>query len=273
MTRNLVQSLIVLLAVGTASPAVAQNPLPFGKALVPDEMLSSLPLPVGISFGYTHLEEPIDVSDFTLKINGLPLPTGLVTLKDLTHTTNVLTLRIDAWLLPFLNVYGFAGRLTGTAQDVRIGVPVFPIFPGLRLPTNLEVPFAGHMYGLGTTVAAGYRHGFASYDINYAWVTLDVLQGSTPALTQALRGGFRGDVSGVRLAVYAGAFKESIRGLQAGLSLFEGLDSEFGVKARARYPWNALVGTSVEITPHFVVVAEGGFSGRKQFSLMPGVRF
>jgi hypothetical protein len=55
--------------------------------------------------------------------------------------------------------------------------------------------------------------------------------------------------------------------------LIPGLNPDFSLTVTPHQGWDALAGTNLEITKHITVTAEGGFSGRKQFLISPGVRF
>jgi hypothetical protein len=43
--------------------------------------------------------------------------------------------------------------------------------------------------------------------------------------------------------------------------------------ASPQSPWNMLVGANIEITRTLVLTAEAGVGTRKQFTIMPSVRF
>ncbi len=60
-----------------------------------------LPLPFGIGLSYTYIHQNMVVSD--VRIEGHPLNLNI---RDAETTTHTGVFRADAWLFPFLNVYG-----------------------------------------------------------------------------------------------------------------------------------------------------------------------
>jgi len=73
--------------------------------------------------------------------------------------SNYFDLKADAWLFPFLNVFGLVGRgKTDTIVDFSqvdiVGLP-FPL-------TTLPVSFKGTVYGLGFTLVYGTENWFTS---------------------------------------------------------------------------------------------------------------
>ncbi|HAY0261343.1 TPA: hypothetical protein JS297_004728 [Escherichia coli] len=101
------------------------------------------------------------------------------------------TLRLDAWVLPFMNVYGVAGRTKGhSVSDVSIRTPVFT---GGAFPQNLRfrLDYKGMTLGGGTTLVAGTDNWFTSLDMNYTQTRFDVLDGHINAMTLTPRVGYR----------------------------------------------------------------------------------
>jgi hypothetical protein len=264
-----------LVCVGATTVAAGDNPLPLGKKAVPEEYRGSLQRPTGISFGYTHMVDTMAISDFTFALGGQPLPPGAIQVSEATHTTSIFMGRFDTWVLPFLNVYAFAATLNGTASNVAFRVNPIPGMPALPIPSTIAPSYNGHLYGIGATLAGGYKKFFATYDINREWVTLNLFDTTVPALTQAIRSGVRGTLHGANAAVYAGGFHLSLRdAVLSGQNFIPGLPSgTFSLKARPTNAWNTLIGTNIEITRSLSITAEAGLGTRKQFTIMPSVRF
>ncbi|HEU5312035.1 MAG TPA: hypothetical protein VFV24_11330, partial [Candidatus Eisenbacteria bacterium] len=65
-----------------------------------------LPLPFGVGLVYYHLERDIEITDVRLGRNGAP-PTSVSDFAQLDARAVVdnLNVKLDAWILPFLNVY------------------------------------------------------------------------------------------------------------------------------------------------------------------------
>jgi hypothetical protein len=88
---------------------------------------------------------------------------------------DTLMARVDAWILPFLNVYFMGGWLDNDSEvDVTFTVPTFP--PGSG-STNVNVQSGGNLtgsvWGGGLQLAAGYGDFFLMLDGNYIYSELD----------------------------------------------------------------------------------------------------
>ena len=78
--------------------------------------------------------------------------------------------RIDAWLLPFLNVYGFYGSLVNDS-GVELNADLPNPLPNLRLTGRGRL--RGDVKGWGVTMAGGWKEWFAMGDVNRAFSDLD----------------------------------------------------------------------------------------------------
>lgn len=91
-----------------------------------------LPLPFGISFLYSHVKQQQNISNMKVGYNGSGLSIGgnqintyispqdinpsLFRFNNFETDTQTPQLKIDAWVLPFLNVFGTVGALSGTTD-------------------------------------------------------------------------------------------------------------------------------------------------------------
>ncbi len=244
-------------ATAPASPSIAAGYLPIGLSLVPEDMRDALPLPLGISASFFHVSEDLDVKKLALTLNGMPVPPGAVSFDRLTHSTYVYLLRADVWALPFLNVYGFGGYLSGNAEHITVS------FGSTRLP-EFDVAYSGSVAGAGFTLAGGYGPLFATFDLNYSASDVDVLDSTVSTLTIDPRVGWRFDQLPVPVSLYAGAMYEGIQGTQRGTFEEQNLDIGFALAVRAQEPWNALLGAQIELGRHWSLIAEGGLGNRNQ---------
>ena len=115
-----------------------------------------LPLPFGVGLTYTYINQNMVVSD--VKIEGKPLG---VTLRDAETITDTAVFRADAWLFPFLNIYGLVGQTSGVTRPAVV-------FPNGEVLKS-EVRYDRFSYGAGATLAGGYKAWFATVDAN--WTT------------------------------------------------------------------------------------------------------
>jgi hypothetical protein len=252
---------------GTGS-ATSGHVLPLFQDKVPEAYREHVPLPYGVSFTYFRMDERLTLSDPSLVFNGQPIPKQLLQADSVATLTNSYSARFDAWILPFLNVYGTATRISGDATDIRaqlVGFP--PVIPE-------RVSYSGTGYGVGLTVAFGYRAFFASYDWNWNWQTAGVLSNTTVANVQGPRVGVQFTPWGYQGIVYVGAMRQMIRGRQSGSIDLPGAGSlAFDLKAEPEHTWNPAVGAELGLTRQIRANLEAGFGGRKYLLLGAGYRF
>ena len=166
LARSIVACLLAWpIAASAAEPAdslhaaVAATPRKSFLPLLGEEATKrgiELPLPFGAGLVYYHLDRQIEVSDLRLGINGAP-PQSVSQLAKLGSTSVVdnYNLKLDAWILPFLNVYAIAGYVSNHS-DTHVSVTLPPVLPGgptrartLTVPTDIK----GSVGGLGMTLA------------------------------------------------------------------------------------------------------------------------
>jgi len=286
-----------------------------------------LPEPFGVNINYMNIRQNIDVD--SINFNGLSLDGGNIQCKtrscqrafnkifgngpvpldnafkiDVGKTrenSKTETLKLDAWLLPFMNVYGLVGHTEGHSIS-QIGVGVDLPKAGTVHPKNLQnldfrLDFKGTTYGVGTTLVGGIGNGFALMDGNYTQTRFDILDGSINAFTFSPRVGYRFTTPAVdtihlpsgKLNVWVGSmyqdvqqeFKGSLsdltmpsQALQSMVNLANQHDNgRFDVKQHLQSPWNVLLGAQYEITRYFNVTTEIGFAERNSFFVAGEYRF
>jgi hypothetical protein len=127
-------------------------------------------------------------------VNGAP-PTSVSQFARLSSTSRVdnLNAKLDAWILPFVNVYAIAGYVWNES-DTRIEVELPPLLPGgptrrrqVTIPTEIQ----GSVGGVGITLAGGYGPYFMTYDANLAQADLG-FDNRFKAVITSIRGGWNG---------------------------------------------------------------------------------
>src|SRR5262245_38407986 len=88
-----------------------------------------LPLPLGVGLVYYHLDRDILISDVRVGRNGAP-PQSVSDFATLSATSNVenVNLKLDAWILPFVNIYAILGYVFNDSQT-RLDVTLPPLIP------------------------------------------------------------------------------------------------------------------------------------------------
>jgi hypothetical protein len=235
-----------------------------------------LPLPFGASLVYYHLERDIRITDVRIGRGGSP-PTSVSELAQFSSTSRVdnLNLKLDAWIFPFLNVYGLVGWFKNASTTrVHVGIPgrgpLPPVTRDLEVPTTLE----GSVEGLGVTLAGGFPPFFLVVDLNAFVSDLgfdDKLRGSIASV----RSGYAGSVAGMPINVWLSAtywnttttVKSSVSDPVLGEIAFE-------ADQGPRWMWTYGVGGNLRVHPHFELFTEGGvdFHGGWYFVLGPVAR-
>lgn len=119
-----------------------------------------LPKPIGFNLSYMSLEQGIQVD--SIGFSGLHLPNFIrgidMQAEKGKQTSEVVTLRADMWLFPFLNVYALAGKMTGkseTSVNYTVKLP-FGLQKKGRID-NFSLDLDGYLYGGGIVLAGGYE--------------------------------------------------------------------------------------------------------------------
>lgn len=149
------RGLILLLAALLPLSSAADSGLPFLKDKVGDDI--QLPRPWGIGGDFYTMDQNYDIKSLTFALPGvtLPDPSQIKVTNEVAH----LDIQADAWILPFLNVFGILGHVNiDTVVDFsQAEIQGLPISLG-----DLPVKFNGTVYGGGFTLAYGTDKWFAS---------------------------------------------------------------------------------------------------------------
>lgn len=286
-----------------AKPAASHSVLPF----LGDEARKrgyDLPEPFGVNINYMNIRQNINVDSINfngLSLGGHSLDSAFkINVGNTRERSKTETLKLDAWLLPFMNVYGLVGYTDGHSVS-QIGVGI----NGPRkvhTPDNLQnlafqLDFKGTTYGVGTTLVGGVGNWFTAFDANYTQTQFDILDGSINAFTLSPRVGYRFTTPGVdalylpsgNLNLWVGSmyqdvqqeFKGSLSDLNMPSEALQKMvdiankdgNGRFDVKQHLQSPWNVLVGAQYELTRNFNVTTEIGFADRNSFFMAGEYRF
>ena len=256
-----------------------------------------LPEPFGVSYGYMNLRQDIKVDKIGFSSSSgldlgkiLNIETGHTRSKNESHM-----LKLDAWVLPFMNVYGLYGHTKGTSKtnlnnvEAKLGPLTIPI--GKDLPFELD--YKGKSYGGGVTFAGAYNQFFSTLDFNYTRTSLDILDGDITAFVVTPRIGYEfvfepliAGQGNTKVQVWTGAMYQDItqrfKGDVSKLDLPPELnkwmilapdDTKFDVKQHLAHKWNNTVGARVELTRNFNVLTEIGFNNLNSFFISGEFRF
>lgn len=245
-----------------------QATLPLGRALAGDRA-DELGLPVGLTFGYNHQWEKLHVERLDVSLGGSPVirvPNGAV--DDIRVSTDSYALTLDAWLLPFWNVFGVGAYSEGTA-DVRVNVP--PLVSG-----SFEQPYRVVTAGGGTTLAGGWRELFAIASANWTTQDVNILDSAVNVFIASPRVGWQTSVGPTALSLWTGANYLHLSQHQYGTIAFAipgrgATDIGFDLDIREVGAWNAALGGRASLGKRFDLVLDGGVGVRK--SILAAVTF
>lgn len=159
----------------------------------------TLPEAFGLSLGYMNVSQGINVDSIAL--SGLPPQVQNLEIgtQGGYQESEILTLKADVWVLPFLNFYAIGGKLNGysetTITSVKGDLKLLPSFPAIPIEVdNLSEPFRldldGYTYGVGTVIAGGYESFFALVDASYTKTSLTVIDGEIDSIVVSPRIGW-----------------------------------------------------------------------------------
>jgi len=269
-----------------------------------------LPLPFGISVVGLTQKQPFTVSKIGLEIDRQQSDIindfidNTITAKNLEVSDTTYNLRLDAWILPFWNVYGIVGKTKGKAEleiDVNLELPTLLLAAtgigsgfndkrctSINLPYQGPAPgdclvavegiqttlhFNGTVLGYGTTIAGGYGDFFGMFDVNYTEADINIVIEKTQQTVYSTRLGWNGSIGIYQGQIWIGAMKQDIE-QQIAVPLVESKVTVL-IDQHTSSPVNYLVGAQWNITEEWAVIAETNFafSDRQQFMMQVGYRF
>lgn len=278
----LMAAAIAVVSTTSAQAGSLSDSLPLGKSLAAGH---ELPLPLGISANVFFMEQDMEAQSIAVDIPPLPLPTGPLQLPPglpaesakLESRVTTTTAKIDAWVLPFLNVYGVAGYVDGETTASGFSVGGLPPELASLLPNSFAIAYSGSTYGVGGTLAAGYNQFFASLDANYTESDLDIGDSTIEAFVISPRVGITGDLGGLNGALYVGAMYQDVDEQQNGTVKFPIMGTSvpvgYDVISAAKEEWNYLVGANLKASESWNYGIEVGFSDRTHVMATLNYRF
>ena len=286
----------VLFATSLGSPARAQATAPSGKdsvTVAPEKRWSSflpflkdealkrgieLPRPFGAGAVFYHLDRDIKVTDLRVGRNGAP-PASVSDFATLSSNSKVdnLNAKLDAWLLPFLNVYAIVGTVANES-DTKIAVTLPPLLPNgstRRREVTVPTSIRGTVAGVGLTLAGGYGPYFMVYDVNGAQADLNFDE-TFKVVVSSIRGGWNGTAGSRPLRVWASAMDWNTFATATGtVTDPDGGTLTFQVDQGPAYRYTFGVGAQYSATRWLEFALDGGTDGHGGWyvALIPVIRF
>jgi hypothetical protein len=261
-----------------------------------------LPKPLGINVLGVYMTQPIDISNLGLSTGTNPIiPVEQIVFGTNKSSVYNVSARADLWLFPFLNVYGFGGRVWANTT-VELVTPI---------AFSSSVDQGGYTGGFGLTGAIGVKRNFISGDVNWSWTNLDKIIDPVEGRILSFRFGRNLKLSGQkRLALWVGTMNQKFgRETDGTIALSEVIPQETVDRIRTQLenidqspwyqglnpaqkvvvdqvvdqllnsnaanttinyqlhkapsdPWNMLAGANIDLNKRWTLRAEAGFIGR-----------
>lgn len=219
-----------------------------------------LPRRFGVALNFISMERDIEVTDVTIKVGSRP-PESIADRAsfDVSNRTTLSMARLDAWVLPFLDLYIMAGQ---TRTDTSM-VASFEIAPPVGDPIPVVVEqnsrVNGPLYGGGATLVVGHGAFFAMLDANYARSDLELFDGTIDALLLSGRVGWFRDTGLGQWRVWTGVMVlKSSRTLTITTDLPVFGQAKVEVEQRPVNPTTLELGGSLSINRRWDVLVEIG---------------
>lgn len=218
-----------------------------------------LQLPIGVSGIYNYIQRDIDINGLRIGPAGSPTRnvSRLVNLGS-NSEVNVGLTRLDAWMLPFLNVYGLAGYVDN--HTVTQGTVSRPGPRGQTIDILGTTDLNGFVGGFGLTLAGGYKDFFIMGDVNWSQTDLG-FDDEFRATVASARAGWNGKISAVPARFWVGAMYWDTANIAKATGELPGHGLiRFEADQGPANPWNASVGASVGLSRHWEWFGEYGFN-------------
>ena len=274
-----------------ALPFLAQNVIDMGY---------DLPLPYGIGLTYARVDQEMTLTDLEVGINGnAKEPFEFVSFDNASSENDSFNIKLDAWLFPFMNVFGMIGTIDGKAPlDVILDGndmldhleidcsggpgplqnPLCGLLEDEDYTLEIEANFTGTTYGIGTVLAGGWNNWFVTLPISFTYADMDDTNTDGWATTVTPRGGYVFNLGRAgNIAAYGGGnylyTDLTITGTVT--SPEDALEIDYTIDQKNKDEWNLLVGGSWDINKRWSISAEyNGFIGsREAFIASIGFRF
>ena len=268
---------------GPEEPFGYDRRLPFfGRELA--EKGYALPLPIGVTVLINNTLQPQEISNAAVALGkGDFVPPPGTELRELPYVnfTGVeadslsTQVKLDAWLFPFLNVYGIVGYFRSDVDlvveaDLDQAFPP-PICGPLQPCGTVSQPFkaeaSGYSYGAGFSAAYGAEPWFGA--INFTYVYNDGRNGDDRIVSQsagARTGRYWNISESLLLSAYVGADYLDVDQIVNGTTRLPGafpdgedLNVRYRVDQNNTDKWSGLVGMTFGLKRGIGVIAEAAF--------------
>ncbi len=238
---------------------------PLAASLAVDRGIE-LPLPFGVQGIYTYIDAEPTVTDVQIGFAGGSPVSVPISIQGLNNKTQAYLVRLDGWILPFLNIYGLFGQTSAESTGILSIPNPDPLLPDLV--TSLRSSTSGPTYGGGSTFVVGYKAWFLAADANWSRTNLDLFDSDIEKKTASIRTGLRGPVGSTTVAVWLGGMyfdrRTQLDGTIVTGTLLDPI--KFEIESEFKDEMNFLLGMNVQISPAWNFTLEGGFGAWEQIT-------
>jgi len=255
----------ILAGACSAARAGTETFFPLGRSLVEDQ--KSLPIPCGIGINYYYQRQGYDVSRIKLTPDisqMIPINPGDLDVKSRINEAN---LKLDVWVLPFLNLFAIVGRVE---ENTKVNNIPFPQM------SSVVYKDEGNLYGGGATLVYGIKHFWASLTVADSYADLNKSDSWIQAFVLTPKVGARIDTPwpGKGLNVWVGGTFQKAEEEHSGDWDVPGLGSlKYDVKLKEKEPLNVIAGFGTDLWGRVAMEVEFGFGEREQAFASLGYRF
>jgi hypothetical protein len=239
-----------------------------------------LPYAIGVTPGFYYGRRHIKASDAKVTVADYSISADKLTKIKVKSREKNWSVRLDAWIFPFLSVYALGGY-TRQYTDAAISLDLLDRIRTLRgagrKDFKLSVHLTGITYGGGMTLVGGYKNYFAAFDTNY---TISALRGDlvfgnrlspdVKAVLCSLRLGWRKQICDSWMNFWIGETYWDTTNTITGHPDIPVLGTVgFSLKEGTIKPWSTHIGTHLEITKTFQFMVDMGSNFSGLFCITP----
>ncbi|MCX5903254.1 MAG: hypothetical protein NTV89_07225 [Proteobacteria bacterium] len=239
-----------------------------------------LPYAIGVTTGFYYGRRHIKASNAKVAIADFTIPADKLTKIKVKSREKNWSVRLDAWIFPFLSVYalgGYTRQYTEAAINVDLLDRIRSRRGASRKEFSVKVDLTGITYGGGMTLVGGYKNYFAALDTNY---TISALQGDlifgnrlspdVRAMLCSIRLGWRKLLGVSRLSIWAGeTYWDTTNTIKGHPDIPVLGKVGFSLQESTIKPWSTHIGTLIEITKTFQFMVDMGSNFSGLFCITP----
>lgn len=233
------------------------------------------PKPYGISGSMYYQQQQMDINKIQLGEIEISEDGGIIDFEDskIRNTVTTTQLRADVWLLPFVNIYGMAGRVnTFNDIDLKINLNPPPGSPDLGdielLKQRSIANVNGTVAAVGTVVAGGYGKVFVNVNLTWAQTWLKEVNSTQKAFVAFPMAGLTTKFANLFVG---GIYQNTGQTNKGSFTNTNGETVKYELQFTASR-WNYVVGLNKSIGSWSIVMSQG-FGKRTSSIIEVGYRF